>query len=82
MGLGESRVDAPMHIRRCHICGAISSSPEGQVDQCENCGKVLAPFFYFDDRITIVVSEGQLRPPLLSGEYNPIQGLTVYWDSV
>lgn len=74
-------MEHPAHYRRCHHCGYLCAQKEAPVDRCAECGKSLAPFFYFDDRFTTVMADGSLRPPRLEGEYNPIQGLTVYWEN-
>jgi hypothetical protein len=74
-------MEAPAHYRRCHVCGYLNVAKTQPVAKCGDCGKSLAPFFYFDDRFTTVPGDGTLRPPRLQGEYNPIQGLTAYWET-
>lgn len=68
------------HFRRCHMCGHVNCVANSPTSHCEKCSKSLAPFYYFDDRLTAVVSDGLLRPPLISGQYGPILGLTVFWE--
>ena len=66
-------------FRRCHVCGGVSVSQE-RVEECGNCGKPIAPFYYFDDRISPVLSEGGRRPPFDQKRMNPLLGLTAYWE--
>lgn len=74
-------MEKPTHYRRCHICGHTNVQSASPVAHCGSCGKILAPFYYFDDRFTMIQGEDTMRPPQLSGEYGPIQGLTVYWEN-
>ncbi len=74
-------MEHPAHYRRCHICGYLNVESAQPVAKCGGCSKSLAPFFYFDDRFTAVLGEGTIRSPRLPGEYNPIQGLTAYWEN-
>lgn len=66
-------------IRRCHICNHCSES-ESAVYKCSQCGKLFAPFFYFDDKRKPVQADYTLRPMNLNGQWRPIQGLTAYWE--
>lgn len=70
----------PVHYRRCHLCGTMNQCEGDSVERCLECGKVLAPFFYFDERLVAIPSDNHLRPPLLMSEYQPVRGLTVVWD--
>ena len=74
-------MEHPAHYRRCHHCGYLNVKKDVPSTHCSDCHKSLAPFYYFDDRFTIVNGDATLRPPRLEGEYNPIQGLTVYWEN-
>jgi hypothetical protein len=67
-------------FRRCHVCGSVGNSPKKCVAKCSRCGKPFAPFYYFNDEFTPIVSEGELRPPDLEGQWRPIHGLTAYWQ--
>ena len=69
------------HIRRCHKCNGITEVEMDQVLRCKHCGHSLAPFYYFDDKNNEALAENEvrIRPP--EGEYFPIYGLTVYWES-
>jgi hypothetical protein len=51
------------------------------MEKCSGCGKAWARFRYFDDRFTPILSDRLLRPQPLHGEWEPINGLTVYWES-
>jgi hypothetical protein len=66
------------YIRRCHICGA-TTVESNRIDRCGECGKAMAPFFYFDEGRIATFSEALLRPPTLPGEYSPVLGVSVIW---
>ena len=75
-------MEKPNYFRRCHMCGAVSEiENDCHIQCCENCGKPWARFRYFDDRLTPTQSDKALRTPLNEGEWIPINGLTVYWES-
>ena len=75
-------MEKPTYFRRCHLCNTISClTNANKVDRCEHCEKPFAKFHYFDDRFSPVQGDRNLRPAFLNGEYVPIQGLTVYWES-
>jgi hypothetical protein len=67
-------------FRRCHLCGFVCEEPAA-VKRCGECGKPFAPFYYFNDEFTPVLTEGELRPPNLDGQWRPIHGLTAYWQT-
>ena len=71
----------PIHFRRCHVCGCLNEKSDGKVDRCENCGKYLCQFIYFDDRLMSTPADNHEKPMQLTGDCQPIHGLTVYWDS-
>lgn len=70
------------HIRRCHVCGTVNESEGMAIRKCSDCGKHLAPFYYFD--------ESKLEGISVSGRHfsiwkntdnvNPIWGLSTYWQ--
>ena len=75
--------------RRCHVCGHLGHAHE-PVLECAQCGKVMAPFFYFDVRESPVYTDklepGEELVEKLASEkeadsfrHQPIWGLTVYW---
>lgn len=66
-------------FRICHVCGT-NNSDTHPVERCLNCGKCMAPFFYFNDQYVSIYADNELRPPLMSGEYGPLRGLTAYWS--
>lgn len=70
----------PVHIRRCHICGGVTESKLDRVSHCQHCGKSLAPFYYFDDT-KLMVSSDKIESQIVVGEYRPVYGLTVFWES-
>lgn len=69
------------YFRRCHICAHLSHIDDSHhIEHCQKCGKSLARFMFFDDRLTRAESDRSLRTPPLGGEYKPLLGLTVFWD--
>lgn len=74
-------MEKPLHFRRCHLCGSLVKEEQGKVEKCVTCERSLAPFYYFDDRFTAIQGDNTLRPGSIEGEYAPILGLTVYWES-
>ncbi len=69
------------HIRRCHVCGTVNESEQAVNLKCQNCGKHLAPYYYFDESsMTGVDCEGPyLSEFKKSTQFNPIYGLSFYW---
>lgn len=74
------------HIRRCHVCGHVNSLESSAIHKCQDCGKHLAPFYYFDESKMEGLSESG---PYLSewkgaelapGNFQPIWGLSTYWQ--
>ncbi|OFZ18846.1 MAG: hypothetical protein A2Z20_02465 [Bdellovibrionales bacterium RBG_16_40_8] len=75
-------MEKPNYFRRCHVCGAVCCvENECHINECQNCGKPLAQFRYFDDRLTPIQSDKALRALPDDGVWIPINGLTVYWES-
>lgn len=76
-----------VHVRRCHVCGALMEKEGALVEQCTDCGKHLAPFYYFNERLAMkLVTEAEASRSYKStalprAEYPPIWGLTAYWDN-
>ena len=79
---------ASLHFRRCHLCGCVSESSSGRVQACSACGKVMAPFFFFDEHSTLTLSTSELRPPVQFAQHStdssqaqhpPVRGLTAFW---
>lgn len=68
-----------VHIRRCHICEAVTERVGALVNRCDQCGKPMAPFYFFDERSTPPYSEEDLRPPRQNGERTPVRGFTAFW---
>jgi len=68
-----------MHYRRCHICNEVTEVESGTVKSCGSCGKVMAPFFFFEESETPIASEFELRPTYTLGKHPPVRGLTAYW---
>lgn len=76
-----------VHVRRCHVCGEMCEAEGQLVSQCGQCGKHLAPFYYFDESMamglkTVEEAASEYKSSALPHkEYPPLWGLTVYWDS-
>jgi hypothetical protein len=69
------------HFRRCHVCGTTSEHTKC-VDRCAKCGKIFAPYFYYDEKSVEALTENLLRSPRMQGEYAPIIGIsTVWWNT-
>lgn len=70
------------YFRRCHVCGEMNHIDEiHHIEKCHTCGKSMARFVFFDDRLTPILSDRTLRPAPLINTYIPVQGLTVYWEA-
>lgn len=67
------------HIRRCHICEAVTEKDGALVSHCGQCGKPMAPFYFFNEADVQPYSEHDLRPPSGEGDRTPIRGLTAFW---
>ncbi len=70
------------HIRRCHVCGMVNELKNQAIHKCVDCGKHLAPFFYFDESSLQGLTEGS---PFLSiwkasTDWRPLWGLSTYWS--
>ncbi len=72
-------VNENIHYRRCHICNQVTESDKGRVHACAQCGKVMAPFFFFEECETPILSEFELRPFVSPGQHPPVRGLTAFW---
>ena len=70
------------YYRRCHKCEGIieAAQCEKNITECQHCEFPLAPFCFFDDKFTPVASENSLRPVWSQEDYNPIFGLSAFWD--
>ncbi len=80
-----------VHIRRCHVCNGISERTDAQVDRCDQCGKSLAPYYFFDEKSVRVYSVDEYRPDPLAemaheqgpvpdnGTRVPIRGFSAIW---
>lgn len=70
----------PRYFRRCHLCGSLTESGDDHVERCACCHTAFARFQYFDDKYTPTVGDNVLRPVYTRAEFEPLQGLTVYWE--
>jgi hypothetical protein len=74
------------HIRRCHVCGHTNEREGSAIFKCGNCGKHLAPFYYFDEsKLEALLEHGPYlstwkQTLLPEGTFNPIWGLSTYWQ--
>ena len=80
------------HYRVCHHCGTTNRAEGDLVSECQDCGKHLAPFYFFDESKAMGLknsnfysNEDKIRDQetdsLPHKEYPPIWGLTAYWES-
>lgn len=83
----SSENSSVFHIRRCHVCGEVNECEASSVHKCSHCGKHLAPFYYFDEsKLEGLLESGPYlstwKNPqdLPAGNYNPIWGLSTYWQ--
>ncbi len=72
-------MESTMHFRRCHVCSQVNEGHSQPVEKCHFCGKIMAPFFYFDEAKTETLSDDQMRPEYYGRQFRPIYGLTTYW---
>ncbi|MGZ3806190.1 MAG: hypothetical protein ACXVB4_18395 [Pseudobdellovibrionaceae bacterium] len=77
-------MESKIHFRRCHICGTLNEASGKLVATCTECGKHLAPFYYFDEGIFMGLPlRREVKPSTESilpyKSYPPIWGLTAYW---
>jgi ribosomal protein S14 len=70
------------HIRRCHVCGHTNESHSQSIRQCSNCGKHLAPFYFFDEsRLEGIPLEGpHWSEWKLTYHTRPLYGFSHYWS--
>lgn len=77
---------AKVHVRRCHVCGELAEAEGHLVDHCPHCGKYLATFYYFNEKVAMaLMSHDEAAREYRSSalplkEYPPLRGLAVYWD--
>ena len=80
------------HFRVCHLCGSVNHADDDLVTECQDCGKHLAPFFFFDESRAMGLKNSNFysnvnkaraeeQTVLPHKEYPPIWGLTAYWES-
>ncbi len=72
------------YFRRCHKCDGVieADHQEKHICLCLFCEYPLAPFHHVDEKFSPVMSENTLRPVLSSEEYNPVHGLSAFWDNL
>lgn len=73
-----SRNKRIIHFRRCHVCGAVTEHEE-KIEHCDQCGKSIVPFLYYDDTAQIGHSIEGPKIVVKEGEWKPVIGLTAYW---
>ena len=74
----------PLHIRRCHLCDAVTEQTKEVVSRCSGCGKFMAPFYFFNEVEVTPYTDNALRPDpptpdLLNDERLPLRGFTAFW---
>ncbi|MGE3975207.1 MAG: hypothetical protein AB7F59_11845 [Bdellovibrionales bacterium] len=68
-------------FRRCHSCEEVLAHSE-EHQNCQRCGKFIAPFFYFDDH-KLHFSDTGVRPYYVipPNSYGPLIGLSARWST-
>ena len=69
----------PLHYRRCHLCDHVTEQAGEVVTKCGQCGKHMAPFYFFNEVEVTPYSDDNVRPVPLLSERIPIRGFTSYW---
>jgi len=72
------------HVRRCHRCGQVNTDPQ-KVLSCNNCGRSVSPFFYFDEGALVFTDNGTrpyYAPIRAPSEYGPLIGVTAVWSEM
>lgn len=82
----EGRQAKVSHIRCCHVCGTVNQAVDSAIRKCCQCGKHLAPFYFFSEADLKGLSDSGLwlsKPPASSapGTVRPIYGFSTYWQS-
>ncbi len=70
-------------LRRCHVCGATIEKTSRSGGACGQCGKHLAPFYYFDERQIIGFGDREglsCRLGESKTSYVPLIGIGLYWE--
>jgi hypothetical protein len=77
-----------IHVRRCHLCGAVNEIEAALVSKCADCGKHFAPFLFFNERAALgleVEAPPEREPEIgqwhdvMKAKYPPLWGIAVYW---
>ncbi|MDZ4660518.1 MAG: hypothetical protein SGJ18_02745 [Pseudomonadota bacterium] len=72
-------MESTLHFRRCHICGQVNENRTLPVEKCKFCGKVMAPFYYFDEAKAEAITDNGMRPEYFGHQFKPLYGLSTYW---
>jgi hypothetical protein len=70
-------------LRRCHVCGATIEKISRSMGACDQCGKHIAPFYYFDERQIIGFGDivgVSCRLGESNTTYVPLIGFGLYWE--
>ncbi len=75
-----------VHIRRCHVCGTVNESENQAIYKCSDCGKHLAPFYYFNESQLTGLSENGFHYSQMKDydrdqveTFKPLWGFSTYW---
>lgn len=76
--------DHLLHIRRCHVCDAVTENGDTVVDKCQSCGKAFAPFVFcettYENQIQKLSEQiFQSSNQGLRSIYPPLMGIALYW---
>ena len=85
--MGRHKIKAKknrLHIRRCHVCGAVNESKGHVVERCTTCQKALMPFLFCES--TYEEQALELSKDIYAQEgsqlkviYPPLVGIALYW---
>lgn len=84
----KARTNEPTyHVRRCHVCGTVNESENQAIHRCSDCGKSLAPFYYFNESGLQGLDANGLHlsvmkeydPQTQVETFKPLWGFSTYW---
>lgn len=72
-----------LHIRRCHVCGSVSTTVNSYNQACDFCGKYFAPFYFFQEGQASGYGDTELVWSYwkLKEGFHPLLGFSTYWEA-